>query len=65
MIARIRQWFAAQRLERITQERRNSFECEQYRRRRKASLSARQVQIARHRARIALMERRQRKESMG
>lgn len=52
MIARFRQWLAAQRLERITRERRNSFEIEQYRRRRAAALKGRAIA-------------RQRQESMG
>lgn len=41
MIARIRQMLARRRLQRMVNERRNSFECEQYRRRRAAALKGR------------------------
>jgi hypothetical protein len=42
MIARIRRWLACQRLERMVRARRNSFECEQYRRHRAAALKGRE-----------------------
>jgi hypothetical protein len=37
----IRRWLARRRLARMVEQRRNSFECEQYRRRRAAALKAR------------------------
>jgi hypothetical protein len=52
MIRFIRTYLAKRRLERITQERRDSFETEQYRRRRAAALKGRAIAH-------------QRKESMG
>jgi hypothetical protein len=41
MIRALRQHFARRRLARMVEQRRNSFECEQYRRRRAAALKAR------------------------
>lgn len=41
MIRFIRQLLARRRLQRMVNERRNSFECEQYRRRREAALKGR------------------------
>jgi hypothetical protein len=39
MIARLKQWLAARKLQRLVEQRRNSFEVEQYRRRRQAMLN--------------------------
>jgi hypothetical protein len=43
MIRRLRQYLAAKRLQRIVNETRESFECEQYRRHRAAALKGRLV----------------------
>ena len=43
MIRRFRIWRAIRRLEKLTRARRDSFECEQYRRHRSAALKARRA----------------------